>query len=354
MTTNSATFTNKLLPIGKTRVLADRNLVEREKDGYAESEIYFNYNKSTIDNEFQLLMIGSTEIKNPYFGGFFMFSGKFPDQYPFYPPHILAKTQGENTRFHPNFYTNGKCCVSILGTWAGPPWTSCQNLGTVAQTLKSLYIENPITQEPSWEQCKDYRAQIYARIVEYRTLQVAVLKMLDVPPIGFKDFVPIMEQKFMEFYPKYMKKIDNLQKYDGKIEKSSLYQMTVCYNISQLKAQFEVKYYNLCQKYNTLNISNETIINSAFNTDININTTDVNINTISKIEIQPEIQKSKKKYKRKAPYESAKLYTLGFRKKSNNDGNIWEVYKTKSGQYRWKKIPGLSKQNNIINNSIDV
>ena len=146
-----ATYTNNPIPLAIKRIAHDRNMVNRDKLGYAESGIYFDFNDDIVDDAFKILMIGSNDEPNPYMGGFFMFSGKYPDQYPFFPPHMKAMTQGKNTRFHPNFYVNGKCCVSILGTWSGPPWTSCQNMGTVSQTLKSLFIENPITQEPGWE-----------------------------------------------------------------------------------------------------------------------------------------------------------------------------------------------------------
>ena len=188
-----ASYTNKMAPIAITRIMSDRSIVFHDEKGYRESNIHFNFNdKDTIDNEFRILTVGSLEISNPYFGGFFMFGGSFPDQYPFFPPHILAKTQGGGTRFHPNYYVNGKCCLSILGTWAGPPWTSCQNLGTTSQALKSLFIENPITQEPSWEKCIDERALKYRKVVEYRTLKIAVLNMLSNPPGGFEEFIPIM------------------------------------------------------------------------------------------------------------------------------------------------------------------
>merc|ERR1712072_1374950 len=164
------------------------------------------------------------------------------DQYPFFPPHVLAKTQGENTRFHPNYYVNGKCCLSILGTWSGPPWTSCQNLGTTSQALKSLFIDNPITQEPSWENCTDDRSKKYKKVVEYRTLKVAVLNMLSNPPHGFEEFLPIMEKYFLELYPKYMEKLNILLKEDGKSVISPIYNdsrkcMEITYDIPHLMEQ---------------------------------------------------------------------------------------------------------------------
>jgi ubiquitin-protein ligase len=344
---SKVTYSNTLSPIARTRVAADRNLVLKDQEGYQTSDIYFNFRKDKIDNLFRILMIGSKDLNNPYFGGFFMFQGKFPDQYPFFPPHVLAKTQGENTRFHPNYYVNGKCCLSILGTWSGPPWTSCQNLGTVSQSLKMLFIDNPITQEPSWEKCTDERAKTYTRIIAYRTLQVAVLNMLNKPPNNFENFLPIMEKNFIQLYPKYMEKIKTMKKLHGKTEKSPIYGMKVTYDIDFLEKSFKNTYLKLYPKYGKeeekkfskkysekLEISNNHInsvnmINSDESLDLN---TSITSNDIK--EIKQHIKKSKKR----VPNKAAKNFEEGYSMISENSGDTYKVIKTLKGHKRWKKI----------------
>jgi len=310
---SKATYTNTLSPIAQTRVCSDRNIVLQDKIGYGESGIYFHFNE-VIDNKFKLLILGSDEISNPYFGGFFMFSGLLPDQYPFYPPHILAKTQGEGTRFHPNYYVSGKCCLSILGTWSGPPWTSCQNIGSVSQALKSLFIENPITQEPGFEKCIDNRSYNYSKVVEYRTLKIAVLGMLDKPPNDFDVFIPVMEQIFLKLYPTYIEKLDNLMEYDNKVFTSPIYNhnnsMKQRYNIVELKELFEDKYSELSNKYNIL---------------LNVNEPTLSTNT-------------QKCNKRKCPNEPSKNYEVGYQKLSENDNNMWIVKENKNNVKRWVKV----------------
>ena len=371
---NNKKFNNKLSNIARIRVLADRNLIKRDKKDYDECDIFFNINNKKLDNKFMILMIGSRDIDNPYYGGFFMFKGCFPDQYPFFPPIIKSKTQGENTRFHPNFYINGKCCISILGTWAGPPWTSCQNLGTVAKTIKSLYIRNPITQEPSWEKCIDHRAENYFDIIRYRTLQVACLNMMINPPLGFDEFIPLMEKHFLELYKGYMEIIEIMKPLHGKIIKSPIYGMNVIIDTITLKKDFENKYKYLLNKYNLIethtkdtnidntnidntnidntnidntnidntNIDNSMVVNTSVNNTTNVNTTVINnIDESKTIEkpIKTKIINKSKKYKRMSPNEPAKIYNLGFKKKSENGKkDIWIVYETKSGQKRWKKF----------------
>lgn len=331
---SKVTYNNSLTTIAKTRIMADRNLVTKDKNGYKDSDIYFDFNKEKIENLFRILMIGSQDLDNPYFGGFFTFKGKFPDQYPFYPPHVLAMTQGENTRFHPNYYVSGKCCLSILGTWSGPPWTSCQNLGTVSQSLKMLYIDNPITQEPSWEKCVDERAKTYKRIIAYRTLQVAVIKMLNHPPKNFEVFIPIMEKYFLKLYPKYMEKIDKMKQLHNKVENSPIYGMKVTYNITKLQNQFETKYQELSKKYPS------EIVNDTSKKDLNINSSEtIELkNTITESDILEIKSNIKKNIKKRVPDQPAKNFELGHTLVSKYNGSLYQVTKNVKGHKRWKKV----------------
>ena len=56
---------------------------------------------------------------------------QFPEDYPSSAPHIqFLTTNGGKTRFNPNLYSDGKVCLSILGTWrgeSGEQWSSVQN-----------------------------------------------------------------------------------------------------------------------------------------------------------------------------------------------------------------------------------
>ena len=68
--------------------------------------------------------------------GFLFFGITFPKNYPFSPPDISYISRN-NVRIHPNLYVgrhssgNGKVCLSILGTWSGPKWTSIMDITTV-------------------------------------------------------------------------------------------------------------------------------------------------------------------------------------------------------------------------------
>ncbi|XP_013915271.1 PREDICTED: ubiquitin-conjugating enzyme E2 Z-like [Thamnophis sirtalis] len=91
----------------------------------------------------------------PYEGGFFLFLFRCPPDYPIHPPRVKLMTTGNNTvRFNPNFYRNGKVCLSILGTWTGPAWSPAQSISSVLISIQSLMTENPYHNEPGFEQVR--------------------------------------------------------------------------------------------------------------------------------------------------------------------------------------------------------
>lgn len=56
----------------------------------------------------------------PYAHGFFMHDVYFGNNYPETPPSVsLITTGGAQVRFNPNLYSDGKVCLSLLGTWRG-------------------------------------------------------------------------------------------------------------------------------------------------------------------------------------------------------------------------------------------
>ena len=71
----------------------------------------------------------------PYFGGYYLFSLNYPTDYPHSPPKVTYHTNGDGIRFNPNLYKCGKVCISLLNTWRGEQWTSCQTISSVLLTL---------------------------------------------------------------------------------------------------------------------------------------------------------------------------------------------------------------------------
>ena len=92
------------------------------------------------------LIIGPSDT--PYFGGNYFFELNYPLDYPHSPPKVKYCTNGNRIRFNPNLYTCGKVCISLLNTWRGDQWTSCQSISTVLLTLCTLLCKNSLLNEP--------------------------------------------------------------------------------------------------------------------------------------------------------------------------------------------------------------
>ncbi|MBN3281208.1 UBE2Z enzyme, partial [Polyodon spathula] len=141
----------------------------------------------------------------PYEGGFFLFLFRCPPDYPIHPPRVKLMTTGNKTvRFNPNFYRNGKVCLSILGTWTGPAWSPAQSISSVLISIQSLMTENPYHNEPGFEQERHPGdSKNYNECIRHETMRVAVSDMLDGKCPCPEALWSVMEKSFLEYYDFY-------------------------------------------------------------------------------------------------------------------------------------------------------
>ncbi|KAF7698018.1 ubiquitin-conjugating enzyme E2 Z [Silurus meridionalis] len=141
----------------------------------------------------------------PYEGGFFLFLFRCPPDYPIHPPRVKLITTGHNTvRFNPNFYRNGKVCLSILGTWTGPAWSPAQSISSVLISIQSLMTENPYHNEPGFEQERHPGdSKNYNECIRHETMRVAVCDMLEGKVPCPEALGAVMEKSFLEYYDFY-------------------------------------------------------------------------------------------------------------------------------------------------------
>lgn len=148
----------------------------------------------------------------PYFGGYYLFELFYPPEYPHKPPKVLFSTNADNVRFNPNLYVNGKVCISLLNTWRGEQWTSCQTITTILLTLCTILNENPLMNEPG---LYIHHPDIinYNEIIQYSNFEIAIYYLLtknsNIYLPYFDYFYNIMREIFINNYDKYLSIIEN-------------------------------------------------------------------------------------------------------------------------------------------------
>jgi len=153
----------------------------------------------------------------PYEGGFYFFDIYLSNNHPFEHPKVKFCTYGDNIRFNPNLYVEGKVCLSILGTWSGPPWVSSMNISTLLLNIQSLLHDNPIINEPGFEKytTTDTLSKNYIVFLSYYNIKVALCNMYNDTPKMFEIFKDDMKNYITENKDKYLKLSSKLEKYDG-------------------------------------------------------------------------------------------------------------------------------------------
>lgn len=194
----------------------------------------------------------------PYSYGNYLFELLFPADYPHSPPHIVYSTNGDGIRFNPNLYTNGKVCISLLNTWRGDQWTSCQTISTVLLTLCSLLNNTPLLNEPGiGPNHRDYVN--YNLIIGYKNIEIAIMKMVlkdnHIFPSKFESFHSLMEENLKEKYPTIVKYLeDKVQLYPIAISAiTDLYHMNVMIDYNKLHSEFINKIGTFIHNKNKLN-----------------------------------------------------------------------------------------------------
>lgn len=185
-----------------TRLLKDvKNII---KSPLTENGIYYIHDDVDMLKGYALI-IGPSDT--PYFGGNYFFEIFYPTDYPHSPPKVKYCTNGNSIRFNPNLYTCGKVCISLLNTWRGDQWTSCQSISTLLLTLCTLLCKDPLLNEPGVNiNHKDIKP--YDIIIEHANMDIAicdiVCKKKTICCDFFENFYPFVKENFIKNYDKIL------------------------------------------------------------------------------------------------------------------------------------------------------
>ena len=221
--------------------------------------IHIWYDENNITSV-KALIIGPKDT--PYEDGFYFFSLEFPESYPFNNPSAKFETINQIIRFNPNLYEGGKVCLSILGTWSGPKWSSVQTLTSVLLSIQSLLNEQPIINEPGWENTtdNDKKSIEYNEYIKYNNYQFAILYILENENF-FPYFNKIIQKYFIDNYERLIINISSKISLDGNIVKTFIWNHSVKLDYTALLMKYKDMYnklkdndYSNITPYNTLDV----------------------------------------------------------------------------------------------------
>jgi len=185
------------------------------KHPLTDNGIYYSHDETDMLKGYAMI-VGPADT--PYFGGFYFFEFNFPDDYPFSPPKVTFKTNDGLTRYNPNLYKCGKVCVSILNTWTGDKWSSCQTINSILLTLCSLLNESPLENEPGLSKTsKDFVP--YQKSIEFSNINFAICDIINLSkhkiPNPFQLFYSFMKEHFVKNYDKLLEFVETNKENNG-------------------------------------------------------------------------------------------------------------------------------------------
>jgi ubiquitin-protein ligase len=172
------------------------------KNPLTDNGIYYVHDDEDILKGYAMI-IGPNDT--PYFGGYYFFEFNFTNDYPFSPPKVKYMTNDGVTRFNPNLYKCGKVCLSILNTWDGDKWSSCQTISSILLTLASILNEEPLLNEPGKHKT-DNDFLPYQQIIQFKNIDFSICDIIcnfnKYIPHKFNVFLPFIKETFLSNFDK--------------------------------------------------------------------------------------------------------------------------------------------------------
>jgi len=223
------------------RIAKDVKYIITNEASLSSENIYYKHDEENVFKGYALI-IGNKDT--PYAYGYYFFELNYPHDYPHSPPKAVYYTNGNNVRFNPNLYKCGKVCISLLNTWAGDQWTSCQSITSVLLSLCTLLCKDPILNEPGINSSnRDFHA--YNQIIDYANMDVAVCDIVckkeGVYHDFFNVFYPFVKEHFLKNYDKLLEISQKMfaENPSPQLLKTSLYLMNITLDYEKLVCKME-------------------------------------------------------------------------------------------------------------------
>lgn len=205
---DSSTNSNKIITKETIHRLV-KDVKQIIKNPLIDNGIYYFHDDEDILKGYAMI-IGPKDT--PYFGGYYFFEFSYPHDYPFSPPNVKYMTNDGETRFNPNLYKCGKVCLSILNTWHGDKWSSCQTISSILLTLCSILNEKPLLNEPGQtENSQDFIP--YQKSIEFKNIYFSINKVITnfkiLFPSKFFIFFPYIKETFLTNFDDLIKIVEN-------------------------------------------------------------------------------------------------------------------------------------------------
>jgi len=217
-----------------------RDVVRIIKSPLVSNGIYYSHDEENMLKGYAVVF-GPDDTLYRY--GAYMFKFDFPVDYPFNPPKVTYMTNDGSTRFNPNLYRNGKVCLSLLNTWQGEQWTSCQTIKSILLSLVALLHNEPLLNEPGIrKKHRDYKS--YNTIIQYKNYETAILGVLTRKIIrpDFIGFFPIIKKHFESKKQAIFDEIEKLQQVTSGKFSTTLYNMNVLVDYVSLSERMIVAF----------------------------------------------------------------------------------------------------------------
>jgi len=211
------------------RIQMELRELEQSKNDLLQNGIEYAYDEQDMRNIY-FMIYGQEDT--PYYGGFYFFHFRLPDNYPMEPPIVKYHTQGlymdsfcqksKYFRFNPNLYTadqDGKVCLSMINTWTGPSWVPTNTLVQVIIAIQAFVLnQNPLENEPGYEDIEQSSNQMeyetYKKLITYMSFDIGMTQMYFRPPFQIPIFTDSIRRWIISNKPKIIEHIERcIEKY---------------------------------------------------------------------------------------------------------------------------------------------